>query len=76
MARLERVNEGAGGSRDYLAGEPVHCGDALEIWRDGQWRPCRYERTGGPHDFDSLAYYCEDRAWIIRDDDDLRWPGR
>jgi len=42
---LELRDEGGGRLRHYLAGEPVHAGDLLEIRReDGQgWQRVRYE---------------------------------
>lgn len=76
MARLELVDEGAAGARHYLDGQAVHCGDALEVWRDGRWHLVRYERSGGAHDFQAVGYFTHDRAWALRDDDDCRWPGR
>ncbi len=46
---LELRDEG-GDVRHYLAGRPVHCGEALELLTDGGWLPVRYEgrwRRGG-----------------------------
>jgi hypothetical protein len=31
--------------RHYLAGEPVHCGEILERYKDGEWIRGRYEWT-------------------------------
>jgi hypothetical protein len=43
-------------TRHYLAGEPVHCGDNLELYLDGQWRIGRYEWTGRIEDLPTFEY--------------------
>ena len=45
--RLER-SEDAGGVRDHLAGEPLHCGDGVDVLMpDGTWMAGRYELSHG-----------------------------
>lgn len=42
-----RRKRGPGGPRDYLQGEPVHCGTVLELGLgDGRWIHVRYEVAG------------------------------
>jgi hypothetical protein len=61
-----------GERRDYLAGEPVHCGTTLKAVVGGQWVWVRYEMfsdTGrgyliGPHD----------RITRIDGSERVRWP--
>ena len=36
--------------RHYLAGRPVHCGDLLELYRNGSWILGRYEWTADRDD--------------------------
>jgi len=59
-------------TRHYLAGQPVHCGDNLELYLDGQWRIGRYEWTGKP---DDLPTFDHESATLRIDDRCLiRWP--
>ena len=58
--------------RHYLAGEPVHCGDTLELFYEGNWIRGRYEWTAEP---DELPTFESDQG-IHRLDESklLRWP--
>jgi hypothetical protein len=59
--------------RHHLAGEPVHCGDKLELLRDGRWVYGRYEWSGEPA---SLPTFHLDGATLRLDSACLlRWPG-
>jgi hypothetical protein len=59
-------------TRHYLAGQPVHCGDTLELYFDGEWITGRYEWTGKPEERPTFEY----DGGITRIDDDclVRWP--
>ena len=59
-------------TRHYLAGQPVHCGDNLELYLDGQWRIGRYEWTGKPDDLPTFDLESD----TLRIDDQclIRWP--
>lgn len=59
-------------TRHYLAGKPVHCGDVLELYLDGQWKTGRYEWTGKPDDLPTFHHDGE----LLRTDDQclMRWP--
>lgn len=76
MGRLDLIDEGFGSMRHWLDGEPVHCGEALELLAGGRWVPCRYERTGPPDDPIPLAYLDDARVVALGPDDVLRWPAR
>jgi len=58
--------------RHYLAGEPVHCGDLLELYWNSGWILGRYEWTavlGEPPTFESGELVLQlDDAHL------LRWP--
>jgi hypothetical protein len=57
--------------RHYLADQPVHCGDILELYREGEWLPGRYEWTGRPDELPTLDFG-DETVWL--DDDSLvRW---
>jgi hypothetical protein len=58
--------------RHFLAGEPVHCGDFLELFENGEWIPGRYEWTCNPADRPTLHFV--DRILWIQEDFLLRWP--
>ena len=64
-ARVER-----GGLRHYLEGQPVHCGELLEMERQGRWVLGRYERSG------SLAGLLiqQDEVIMLSESDIFRWP--
>lgn len=73
MGRLVEQSEGISGYRHYLDGEPVHAGEILEMYRNGQWTAGRYEwnyKAGSKPAF----YLSQDRAVWIEPDDELRWP--
>jgi hypothetical protein len=36
--------------RHYLAGQPIGCGETLELFRGDRWIPGQYEWTGNPAD--------------------------
>lgn len=40
--------------RYYLENQPVHCGDELELYKDGQWMRGRYEWTGNVDDVPTI----------------------
>jgi hypothetical protein len=58
--------------RHFLAGEPVHCGDFLELFENGAWIPGRYEWTCQPGDPPTLHFV--DRILWVEEDSLLRWP--
>jgi len=72
MSRLELQHE-SGGRRHYLNGEPVHAGEILEMYRDGKWITGRYEWTFREDEL-PVFYVNEAGGYIIKSDDDLRWP--
>lgn len=44
VANLASVDEGGSSRRHFLDGQPIHCGDALELkLTDGTWMTVRYE---------------------------------
>jgi hypothetical protein len=59
-------------TRHYLAGEPIHCGDILELCVDGTWIRGRYEWTGKPADLPTFAH--DGRVRRITADCLVRWP--
>lgn len=59
-------------NRHYLANEPVHCGDKLELFKDGQWVYGRYEWTGDPEDLPT--FQSEDGCVHLDGACSLRWP--
>jgi hypothetical protein len=58
--------------RHYLAGEPVHCGDILELFHQGGWIRGRYEWTT---ESDQAPTF-ESDGMVLRLDPTklLRWP--
>jgi hypothetical protein len=58
--------------RHYLEGQPVHCGDTLEMYREGQWTLGRYEWSGEPED--SPTFHFGHDAIPLDDSFLLRWP--
>ena len=59
-------------TRHYLADRPVHCGDMLELYLDGQWVVGRYEWTGKPEELPTFEY----DGGVRRIDAEclVRWP--
>jgi hypothetical protein len=59
-------------TRHYLVGQPVHCGDSLELYVDGVWILGRYEWTGKS---DELPTFVHESGTLRIDDKCLiRWP--
>ena len=59
-------------TRHYLAGIPVHCGEMLEIYADGDWILGRYEWTGSEDEEATLKTV--DRILCLDGTQLLRWP--
>lgn len=60
--------------RYYLANQPVHCGETLELYDGGTWMPGRFEWSGDP---DELPVFYHDDGVVPLDDTRLlRWPER
>ena len=58
--------------RHYLGNQPVHCGDILELRKNGQWLSVRYEWSGNP---DELSVFISDDGGVPLDEASrLRWP--
>lgn len=70
---LELIHE-SGGPRYYLDGQPIHAGDVLEVWRDGAWHCVRFEWCH-LQEITPVLYYSDDRGWLMRDDELMRWAG-
>lgn len=69
-----------GGFRDFLAGQPIHAGAAIDLWAQDQWVPGRYElddhtRTGF-FAWRSPSGELERRREIDRDTMRFRWSAR
>lgn len=60
--------------RHYLANQPVHCGDALQLYMDDSWIAGRYEWSGSPDEL-PIFYHDNGVAWLD-DTSLLRWPER
>jgi hypothetical protein len=58
--------------RHYLANQPVHCGDMLEMWMENRWVLARYEWSGKPDE--SPTVYHDGGVAILKDSSLLRWP--
>lgn len=71
--RLELRNEGFDGYRHYLADSPVHAGDSLELWKDGQWIRGRYEWVYKP-ETPPAFYITDDDGLFLAQESVLRWP--
>lgn len=71
--RLELRYEGPDGYRHYLDGSPVHAGDTLELWKDGQWILGRYEWTYRSEEAPAF-YISDDNGVFLTPDAALRWP--
>lgn len=59
-------------TRHYLADRPVHCGDILELYVDGDWVTGRYEWTGRTDDLPTFEY--NGGAKRIDAECLVRWP--
>lgn len=70
MAASLEVRSEVGGLRHYLEGEPVHCGELLEIQQEGRWRLGRYERSGAK----AGLFLSEQEVIFLSASDLLRWP--
>jgi hypothetical protein len=74
--KLRLIDEGIDGFRHYLDGEPVHCGEVLEIQLDsGAWAVGRYEwnfRAGG----EPVLFTSADEGMVLTEGHVLRWPER
>ena len=58
--------------RHFLAGEPVHCGEILQRFEDGEWITRRYEwscRLG-----DMPTFHVDERVIRLTAECLLRWP--
>ena len=58
--------------RYYLADQPVHCGDLLEVFCDGEWIGGRYEWTAKADDEPTLE--TANRVYWLNGSELLRWP--
>lgn len=61
--------------RDHLDGQPIHNGDQLEVWRNGDWHVVHYEGA----DFAERAVDVYGDQWVGRLDRTsmrVRWPMR
>jgi hypothetical protein len=58
--------------RHYLEDQPVHCGNTLELYRNGQWLGGRYEWTGNAEDMPTFHTGTETLA--LDESALLRWP--
>jgi len=58
--------------RHYLENQPVHCGDTLELRKDGQWLSGRYEWSGNPDELP--VFFSDDGGEPLDDACLLRWP--
>lgn len=58
--------------RHYLSGFPVHCGEMLEVYIDGEWLLGRYEWTTISGDDPTLTV--SDRVFWLDESQLLRWP--
>jgi len=60
--------------RYYLANQPVHCGEILELCHSGSWVPGRFEWSGDPEERPVL--YLDTGVVALDDMRRLRWPVR
>jgi hypothetical protein len=58
--------------RHFLAGEPVHCGDLLERFENGEWVLGRYEWTTSLDDLPT--FQAVERVVRLTSNCLLRWP--
>ena len=58
--------------RHYLSNEPVHCGNILELHRDGESVRGRYEWSGKKED--APTFHMRAETLVLRESDRLRWP--
>ena len=78
--RTENLDDGAAAligrptsGRHYLDGQPVHCGDLLELrLDDGSWATGRYEWSGGDT---ALLLFEDGIGRNLSETDVCRWPG-
>lgn len=66
-----------GGRRDFVAGRPVHAGEALFLLTCAGWHPVRYESNcpaGEPALYLSLPGVWQDVAIAVPRDARLAWP--
>jgi len=61
-------------NRYYLANQPVHCGEIIELYEDGAWVPGRFEWSGDPEERPVL--YLDVGIVVLDDACRLRWPVR
>jgi len=74
---IEAIEEITGRSlteefRHYLENQPVHCGNTLELYRDGQWVGGRYEWTGNTEDLPT--FHSKEETFALEESALLRWP--
>lgn len=58
--------------RHYLANQPVHCGDMIEVWMEERWVLGRYEWSGIPDE--APVSYHNGGVEVLTDASLLRWP--
>lgn len=58
--------------RHFLAGEPVHCGEILQRFEDGEWVTGRYEWSCCPGDLPT--FHVGERVTHLTAECLLRWP--
>lgn len=77
VGKLVLKNEGADGFRHYLDGEPVRCGELLELQGgDGGWIRGRYECDLMSVESRPYLHVRGDKAFAIPTNAILRWSGR
>ncbi|EYB66429.1 hypothetical protein DEIPH_ctg139orf0160 [Deinococcus phoenicis] len=76
MARLEEVHDD-GGRRYYLGGQPISCGQVLEVSLEQGWLPVRFEMDAQQY---GVFYLRLGSGWDnqvslrLPDTAELRWP--
>lgn len=70
LVMLIRENDG----RLVLDDVPIHAGDVLEVWLDGQWVVCRFEWMHLPELTPALFF--SEKGQVMQGDELLRWPQR
>lgn len=58
--------------RYYVSGQPVHCGEFLELYRGGLWVEGQYEWTG--HKDDNPTLHTNEGVFWLDESSLLRWP--
>lgn len=69
-----RLHSDASGLRFYLDGEPVNCGDIIEVLHHGQWIKVQFGWSGTP---DNLAFGIidfEQTTITLKPETLVRWP--